>query len=196
VVNLNVRDCGPLRFASQEINHDVGNGSSFRGVFRRVAFPTNDVLRVGVPTCMVLPGFISLLGTDNVWGCEFRDTGVAAGNPAEYVHLCGVGQAVGDGVGNDFQQRVSTQVLEVVDVRLDLDAVYPADGLDIFLVEGELDIRLAELNLLKAACCVGMEEAGVGFWSKLPLHGRAAHLVDNGFICVSKEAVLCERLVP
>jgi hypothetical protein len=76
---------------------------------------------------------------------------VTTGNPAEHIDLLGVGQAVGDGVGNELQQRVSAEILEVVDVRLHLDAVHPIDLLGVLLVERELDVRLAELDLLETA---------------------------------------------
>ena len=136
------------------------------------------------------------LDFNGVGGSEFGDASVTAGKPPEYIYLLGVGQAVGDRVGNDFQQGVSTEILEVVNVRLDLDAVHSIDLLGVFLVERELDVRLAKLDLLKARRRIGMEEAGVGFGSKLPFHGRPAHLIDNGFIRVSKEAVLRQGLVP
>jgi hypothetical protein len=121
---------------------------------------------------------------------------VTPGNPTEHVYLLGVGQAVGDGVGNELQQRVSAEILEVVDVRLHLDAVHPIDLLGVLLVERELDVRLAELDLLETARRVGMEKTGVRFGSKLPFHGRPPHLVDYGFIGVAEETVLRERLVP
>lgn len=106
-----------------------------------------------------------------MWGSELGDAGVTTGNPAEHIDLLGVGQAVGDGVGNDLQQRVGAEILEVVDVRLHLDAVHPIDLLDVFLVEREL-VRLAELDLLEAARRIGMEETGVRFWSKLSVRHR------------------------
>jgi transcriptional regulator with XRE-family HTH domain len=95
---------------------------------------------------------------------------------SEGVYLLGVGQAVSDGVGNDLEKRVGAEVLEVVDIRLDLNAVHPIDLLSIFLAERELDVRLAELDLFEAARRIGMEKTGVGFGSKLPFHGRAAQL--------------------
>jgi hypothetical protein len=61
---------------------------------------------------------------------------------------------------NSLKQRVRAEVLEVVDVRLDLDAVDSIDRLCVFLVEGELDIRLAELDLFEARRRIRMEEAG------------------------------------
>jgi len=45
-----------------------------------------------------------VLDGNRVWGSEFGDAGRAAGNPAEHVDLLGVGQAVGDGVGDDLKQ--------------------------------------------------------------------------------------------
>jgi hypothetical protein len=76
------------------------------------------------------------LDCNGVGRSEFGDTGMAASNPAEYIHLLGVGEAVSDGVRNDLQQRVSTEILEVVNVRLDLDAVHSIDLLGVFLVKG------------------------------------------------------------
>jgi len=45
-----------------------------------------------------------VLDGNRVWGSEFGDAGLAADNPAEHVDLLGVGQAVGDGVGDDLKQ--------------------------------------------------------------------------------------------
>ena len=42
------------------------------------------------------------LDGDYVRRGEFGDTGVAPGNPAKQVNLLRVGQAVGDGIGNDL----------------------------------------------------------------------------------------------
>ena len=94
---------------------------------------------------------------------------MATRNPAEHIHLLRVGQAVCDGVGNNLQQGVGAEVLEVVDVVLHLDAVHAADILDVFLVECELDVRLAELDLFEARCGIGMEEAGVSVRERTPL---------------------------
>ena len=103
-----------------------------------------------------------MLCGNHVGGSEFGDTGVTAGNPAEHVDLLGIGQAVGNGVGNDFQQGVSTEILEVVNVRLDLDAVHSIDLLGVFLVERELDVRLANWTCLKLDVASGWKRPGLG----------------------------------
>jgi len=46
---------------------------------------------------------------------EFRDASVVPGDPAEHIDFPGVGQAVRNGVRDHVQQRVSAQVLEVID---------------------------------------------------------------------------------
>ena len=50
-----------------------------------------------------------VLDGDCIWGSEFGDAGVAAGNPAEHVHLLGISQTVSDGIKNDFEQRVGNR---------------------------------------------------------------------------------------
>ena len=63
-------------------------------------------------------------------------------------------------------------------------------------MERELDIRLAELNLLETACGIRMEKTGVRFGSELVFHRRPAHLVDYGLVRVGEKAVLSQGFIP
>jgi len=55
------------------------------------------------------------LDRNGVRESEFSDASLVPGDPAEHIDFPGVGQAVRNGVRDHVQQRVSAQVLEVID---------------------------------------------------------------------------------
>jgi hypothetical protein len=83
----------------------------------------------------VLPASTGLAGlthsqrkNNRIRRSELRNTGVLSCNPSQRVGFHGVGQAMGDGIIIGItSSSVCTQILKVVDVRLNLDALYSVD---------------------------------------------------------------------
>ncbi len=65
---------------------------------------------------------VEYLDADRIRRREFRHSCMSSGNPSQNVHFFRVSQTVRDGIWNHFQQGVSTEVLEIVNVRLNLNA--------------------------------------------------------------------------
>ena len=136
------------------------------------------------------------LDADGVRRSELRNSGALAGDPAQDVHLFGISQTVSYRIGNHFEQSMSAEILVIVDVGLHFHANHAVDFLRVFLMERELDIRFAELDLLVTRGGIGMEESWTRFRREFPLQRRPAYLIDHGPIRIAKKAVLGQRLVP
>ena len=100
-------------------------------------------------------------------------------DPAEDIDLLRICQAVRNRIHNHFHEEVGAEVLEVIDVRLDHDAIRSVDLLRAAFVECQLDIGLAKLNLLPATGCRGVKEPRVKFRSKLTVLCCKLDLVDQ-----------------
>jgi hypothetical protein len=92
-------------------------------------------------------------------------------------------------IRDDFKNCVSCEILKVVDIRFYHDAIDAINDLGIVLVESELGIRFAELDLLTARSGTGMEKSGIVLNGELP-RGRVPDLIDESAIAPSEKAIL------
>src|SRR5215813_14962112 len=90
---------------------------------------------------------------------------------------------------------MSCTIPEIVDIRFDLNTFHSIYGLFIILVECELDVCFAELDLLIAQSSTGMKERRPELRLELALICRKLDLMDQFLIRITEKPILC-HLVP
>src|SRR5688572_7501796 len=109
------------------------------------------------------------------------------GNPPKDVYAPGVRRP--ESVRKDLQKSMRGGVIEVVDIQFHLHPVRPSRRL-IFFMKCYLQAGLAELLLLVAARCSGMQESRTGFLRERTLRSRYSDLVQQRAVGPAKTTIL------
>src|SRR5580698_7567413 len=130
-----------------------------------------------------------LLGSDRVYRSEFGDPCSSASDPAKYIDLGGVGQGMCEGVWDDLEKGVSSQVLEIVDVGLHHYTIDTPNKHLVVLMESKLDVGFAELDLFPTGGRARVRESGIIFYGKLTCSSGIFDLIDETAITPGKETI-------